>query len=260
MGLFDFFKRKPQVDPEDSLDLDAGFGPGPLESFIRELGSRYEGAKVVDRDEDELELRARVDDVPVRLVLTKNRGQVKIEAMLENRIGTIDLTRDETRPPISPDAGDAWSDEDEVRIFLGHGIFVEGRHKGVKRQQETFAKLPSEFQDRLLSQMHALRVWNLATYRDRLFLRTEEIGVLPSALDTVQAAIGLACECAREFSSGDGPLVEDNRLVITSAQALAEHVQQLSRKHVKCAFCSTEFVLEGNPVCPNCSAAYAGED
>lgn len=126
----------------------------------------FAGAKVLDRaDEKHVELRANHDGAPVRFSVWMAFGSFwSIEMQSAGRIDDLVIKRDHEKLPTEKH-DDAWSEDDEQRVFLAEGIFLEGDHQEVSEMRHTFASLSPALQQHVLGEMERLdlkgvRIWS----------------------------------------------------------------------------------------------------
>ena len=264
MGFFDFFRSTKSDDARDASPGKSGWakklanyrGHGLddeeklrlCSALLEDVGQGFESAKVKPLpDDDEVELRARIDGMAMRVNLEYDVAWVRPELKIENRTGNLTLIRDHEQIAKAKDEGDDWSDGDELRVFVAKGIFVEGDERDINETSATLQALPAAARLALLEGMETLRV-------DRVYLYDETLkATLPNLPDledpvrnitdsvkflhafAVALAAGTAGDSASEGAPSAGPAVR-----------------------LRCTYCSTRFLPGITTNCPNCGAAHAG--
>jgi len=77
-----------------------------------------------DDERSEAELRGRVNDVPVRFLLESD-GEWQLEAKIARVDGSFYVRYDPDLTPKGGDPDDDWADQDDIRVFVAKGMYVE---------------------------------------------------------------------------------------------------------------------------------------
>jgi len=238
------------------------------EALLADIAPHLENGKIKKLpDDDEIELRARIGGTPLKINFEVDMGWVRPEMKITNRTGDLDLERDHEKIPQDRDPDDDWADEDELRVFVAKGIFVEGDEPDVNGTLGTLAALPSELSQRLLAEMERLRMSRLYAFSDSL-----SVGFQPNnyeMADPVQHILDglrLMKELADALAKGDRDMASEPNVIIRGHVEIdgqrVESTQGIPQAaaigRVKCAYCSTLFVSAAEPRCPNCGAPLTG--
>jgi hypothetical protein len=265
MGLFDVFKKKPE---EGAPAAGAGSPwPGRFKgfddweddrkkavgkAFLEDMGTLLQSPKVKEvLDEDELELRGRYEDIPVRLKYEADMGWVSLEMKCTGPLD-IFLEWDPEKVPVhSDDSDDDWDEDDEVRVFVGKGVFVEGDKRSVNDALAQFASLPAELQDGVVVTMQELEL-------SRFMVLGETINAgfnansyeMPDPAAMIGRAVALMARTARTVGSGE--------IVVGQTSSGGAQVAIVPVRLVACGYCRTKFNLGANSRCPNCGGSFEG--
>jgi predicted Zn-ribbon and HTH transcriptional regulator len=274
MGLFDVFRKKPEEEDKVYRPLAtpaaAGSGspwPGRFrgfsdwgddrkkevgKAFLEDMGTLLQSPKVKEvLDEDELELRGRYEDIPIRLKYESDMGWVGLEMKCPSPLDVY-LEWDPEKVPVhSDDAGDDWDEEDEVRVFVGKGVFVEGDKNTVNGALAQFASLPAELQGAIVGTMQELRLSRFMIlgetintgFNDNSYEMSDPAGM-------IGRAVSLMARTARVASSGE--------VVVGQISSGGARVAIAPVHLVTCGYCRTKFNLGANSRCPNCGGAFQG--
>lgn len=217
-------------------------------------------------DFDDMELRARSDGIALRVIVDVSTGWLTHEMKIENRVGSLDLERDHDKVPKhkEPDEDDPWADEDEIRVFVAKGIFVEGDDDDVNESLATLAQLPAELSSRVLAEMEHAQMSSVRAHSDELTIRFDpNVDTLPDPVTTIHETVTFMKAVSQALSEGDRDMASEPKVIIRGAVEIngqrleptqgvfsAEPVQRVS-----CSYCSTQYVSAGPaPACPNCGA------
>jgi len=225
------------------------------EQLAEELAPAYAKAKVkIDHEDESVQVRGRVGEVPVRIRFNVDMGWVRPELKIANQLGPLDLERDHEQIPNEDDSDDDW-DDDELRVFVAKGIFIEGDDEEIDQTLATLGLLPDPLRTDLLPEMERLRLSQLYTISDRL-LRVSferELYEMADPVAEIDAGVQLAARVATALNQGPG---SGGGRVVDPASAGSGRAASFGR--VECAYCSTLFVLGATSNCPNCGAAHTG--
>lgn len=214
------------------------------------MAPHLQNSKIVPKyDDDEIELRARVDGVPVRVNLT-DMGWVTIEMKIDNRAGQLMLERDHDKIPKHKQADDDWADDDELRVFIARGIFVEGYENDINQAFATLGALPNGFVPWLCGQLERLVLSRLFATHDTMSVGFEpDVDQMRDPVQHIMDAVHTLKQAATGLAQGTaGPMAVQQG-----------YVQQAAPMHrVGCDYCGTLYVLGTSSHCPNCGAPYRG--
>lgn len=234
--------------------------------FLTEIGDAYGGGKIVapDGDDgDDMELRAVSEGAAFRVRIDVDSGWLFADMKIENRLGPLDLTRDHDKVPRDKaQDDDPWSDDDEVRVFVEKGIFVEGYDDDVNETLGTLELLPPMNATHTYAEMERLRISWLRAGDDEVGVGFDpNIDDLSDPAATVHAAVSTLALIGAALGSGDGEVISRPKVIIRGAvevngQMMEPNVPTAARvERVSCAFCSSLYVAHGQqPRCPNCGA------
>ncbi len=238
------------------------------EELLGELAPRIEGAKIKKiPDDDEIELRGRMGDTPVKVNLEVDMGWVRPEMKITNRTGELQLERDHEKIPQQRDPDDDWSDDDELRVFAAKGIFVEGDEEEVNETLGTLGQLPGGTGAELLAAMERLRINTVYAYRDSLsFNSGPNLQDMADPIAHIADLLAIMKKLADALASGERDMAGEPKVRITGAveingQRIAPTAGGFVAPavvRVQCEYCSTLFVLGTVSNCPNCGATYTG--
>ena len=220
--------------------------------FLADIGTQLQNPSVKEMlDEDDLELRARFEDVPVRIKYELDMGWVNLEMKCASPIDDLELEWDLEKIPVHSDDDDDWGDDDEIRAFVGKGVFVEGDKDSVNNSLAALASLPAEVGDRIVKTIEGLRL-------TRFYLFSESINVgfddnsyeMADPVAMVTEAVAMMVNVAKTVGTVTPPA--------PGQAAPVGGVTAVPVKLVGCTYCSTKFNLGANSRCPNCGGAFEG--
>jgi hypothetical protein len=268
MGLFDIFKKKP---PEPAHGEAAPAAPKaspwparlrgyrdwdderkfPMaEALLNDIGQHLENAKVKRKtDEDELDLRGRIDGIPVRVELEVDMGWVGVEMKCQNGLGTISLEWDPEKVPVEADDDDDWADDDELRVFVGKAVFVEGGSDEVNETLGTLSRLPADLAAELIGAIQNQPLQLFFMHSESMNARFKQD--FYEMADPVAEIMSVARVLARVTRTVGDPSVAARSAPGGAAAPAALHL-------VKCTYCSSRFNLGASARCPNCGAPHDG--
>lgn len=269
MGLFDVFKKK----KDEPVPAGAEAAPAPAkqprspwpgrlrgywdwemeqklpaaDALLNDIGQHLENAKVKRKtDEDELDLRGRIEGIPVRVEFEVDMGWVGVEMKCPNSLGTISLEWDPEKVPVEADDDDDWADDDELRVFVGKAVFVEGDADDVNQTLGTLSRLPADLAAELLGAIQSQPL-------QMFYLHTESMNA----------------RFKKNFFEMDDPVAE----IMAVARVLAKVTRTVGDPSlaagaapgspapaplhlVKCTYCSSRYNLGSSSRCPNCGAPH----
>jgi hypothetical protein len=274
MGLFDVFRKKPEEEDKVHRPLarpgDAGAGsPWPARfagfrdwgddrkkeagrAFLEDMGALLQNPKVKEiLDEDELELRGRYEDLPVRVKYESDMGWVSLEMKCPGPLD-ICLEWDPEKVPVhSDDADDDWGEDDEVRVFAGKGVFVEGDKSTVSGALAQFASLPDELQGAIVGAMQELELSRFMILGESISLGFQANSYeMPDPAAMIGRAVALMARIAKTVGSGE--------VVVGQTSGGGARVAIAPVHLVTCNYCRTKFNLGANSRCPNCGGSFEG--
>lgn len=234
------------------------------EGLLQDIAPHLENGKIKKLpDDDEIELRARIGGTPVRVNFEVDMGWVRPEMKITNRIGEISLERDHEKIPQDRDSGDDWADDDELRVFVAKGIFVEGDDEEVDETLGSLSRLPGDLDRKLVAEMERLQISHFYAFSESM-----NVGFGPNnyeMVDPVQHildAIQLMKSVADALATGERDMASEPRVVIRGNVEIdglrVEPTEGVHAPHaverVTCGYCSTLFVPAAELRCPNCGA------
>lgn len=238
------------------------------EELLGELAPRLDGAKIKKLpDDDEIELRGRMGDTPVKVNLKVDMGWVRPEMKITNRTGELWLERDHEKIPQQRDPDDDWADDDELRVFVAKGIFVEGDEKDVNENMDTLRQLPGETGAELLAAMERLRITTVCALIDSLsFHAGPNLRYMADPIAHFSDLLAIMKKLADALASGERDMAGEPKVRITGAVEInGQRIEPTAGgfvapaiERVQCEYCSTLFVLGTVSNCPNCGATYTG--
>jgi len=220
--------------------------------LLADIGTRFENPKVKDMlDEDDLELRGRVDGVPVRVQYELDMGWVNLEAKCQGAIEDLELEWDLEKIPVeAADDDDDWGDDDEIRVFVGKGVFIEGGKDEVGIALAALASLPTELSQRIIQTMERLRLT-----RFMIFSTVINVGFDDNSYEMADpvAMVGEVTTLMAHVAQAVGTVTPP-----VPGQAGAGGVTVVPVNVVTCSYCSSKFNLGAGARCPNCGGAAEG--
>jgi hypothetical protein len=270
MGLFDMFKKKkeePAATEAEAAPAQKQQGsPWPdrlrdywhwedeqklpaAEALLNDIGQHLENAKIKRKtDEDELDLRGRIEGIPVRVEFEVDMGWVGVEMKCQNGLGAISLEWDPEKVPVEADDDDDWADDDELRVFVGKAVFIEGDSDDVNQTLGTLSRMPPDLANELILMIQNQPIQVFFMHPESMTSRFKKN--FYEMADPVAEIMGAAQVMARVTKAiGDPDL---------AAAAPAGAGAPASLHLVKCTYCSSRFNLGGSPRCPNCGAPHDG--
>jgi hypothetical protein len=195
-------------------------------------------------DEDDLELRARIQGIPVRLQYELDMGWVSLEMKVPGTIDELSLEWDPEKIPVHADGGDDdWDEEDEYRVFVGKGVFVEGDKDEVNQTLGALASLPAEASSDLVSTIEKRQLSRFSIYTERMSAGFKDNSYeMRDPIAEITEVTGMMARVAQSLGSV-------TRAPEAAGAAVAE-------SFVRCSYCGTKFVLGPSSACPNCGASY----
>lgn len=259
MGLFDVFKKKKPEEQQPSAPAPGSPWPKRFEGFweweddrkrdvgfefLDEVARSFESAKVKETtDEDDVEVRGRIQDVPIRLKYEMDMGWVSLEMKCQSPFDELQLEWDPEKIPVHGDAEDDWDEDDELRVFAGKGVFVEGDKGEVQQTFDALGGLPAELSTEIVETMQRRKLTRFYMFPEiiNVGFKDNAYQMQDPIVEIVEVA-GLMARVAREVGSG--------RIAPADQGGVAP------ARLVSCSYCSTKFYLGSNSACPNCGASF----
>ena len=269
MGLFDMFKKKKQVPeaaelepaaqqqqgspwPERLRDYwhwDDELKPPVAEALLTDIGQHLDNAKIKRKtDEDELDLRGRIDGIPVRVEFEVDMGWVGVEMKCKNGLGAISLEWDPEKVPVEADDDDDWADDDELRVFVGKAVFIEGDSDDVNQTLGTLSRMPPDLANELVLMIQNQPIQMFYMHPESMTSRFKKN--FYEMADPVAEIIGAAQVMAKVTKTIGDP----NFAAAAPSGGGAPAALHLG----KCTDCSSRFNPGASPRCPNCGAPRDG--
>lgn len=281
MGFFDIFKSKPKAEPDETPQPAASSWAARLKNFrrmedeekwalsealLQDLGTRFDKPKIKKSDDfDDIELRARTGDLPIKIKFDATSGWVSIDMQCDNRTGILVLTWDMDKLPKEKDDDDDWADDDEIRIFVGKGVFVEGDDDDVNRSLTTLQSLPTAFADELVSKMTTMKLTLFTAVPGEISIGFKDDHYeMADPVQEILEGVELMKSAAEAFGAGDRdmsnePTVQISGNVMINGQMVTPNVSSAPApqaiQRITCKYCSTVYLLTPASKCPNCGAA-----
>jgi hypothetical protein len=223
------------------------------EALLTEIGQHLDNAKIKRKtDDDELDLRGRIEGIPVRVEFEVDMGWVGVEMKCKNGLGMISLEWDPEKVPVEADDDDEWADDDELRVFVGKAVFVEGDGDDVNQTLGTLSRIQPEIAAELIEMIQNQPIQIFFMHPESMTSRFKKN--FYEMEDPVAEIIGAAqvmAKVTRAIGTAD-PAAPGGAAAFAGVAAPAQlHL-------VKCAYCSSRFNLGASPRCPNCGAPHDG--
>ncbi len=216
--------------------------------LIEAIRDKLDSGRIKENpDNEDIEIRGRINNRPVRIVWSYSDlhpDDPSVELQCSETIPVIDLERDYDQIPKEKDVDEDWGDEDqELRIFVAKGIFVEGDEDAVNETLGNFKALPQEMADKMLQKMEAAPLTYLRTgYETVESVYDIDVVKMQDPVNEIYSMAELLDEIATLYDKGEAKARNQN--------------QTLDYKRVSCKYCSTMFILDKKSNCPNCGAPY----
>ncbi len=280
MGLFDFFRGRKDPEPGDApaeasspapqraapswgerfaatrtRDFTWDYEEAPARALVTEFlesaAPHFAPAKVKPcPDDGNIDLRGVWEGQPIRFAVWLSFGSFwAIEMKAPMWMGHLVIQRDHEKIPKHKDADDPWSEDEDRRIFIAKGIFVEGGDDEVANYLSVWASLPEAERVEILAEMERLDGQMLLRVGDQVsFSQSPGLPDLPDPLAYMKgcAKLLLTTRRACEALSSTPPTID------LGAATAPVH-------RASCTYCSTLFlVTPGHSSCPNCGAPAQG--
>jgi hypothetical protein len=256
---------------QEGFDWD--FKSAPARQLVTGLLTRaapvFGGGQVKELPDDgNIDLRGSYDGAPVRFAIWMSFGSFwAIEMLCENRIGELEIQRDHDKIPKGKDASDPWSKDEERRVFVAKGIFVEGRDQEVAEKLGVWSKLPDALRENVVTEMERLNMNAVRSYTNNVSFNVKpKLRDLDDPIEYMTACARLLAELKNALAQGDrAPLVggvqirgnvQINGVTVQPNVAPDAGAAAVAMTPLTCKYCSSLFILAaGKNACPNCGAA-----
>lgn len=218
--------------------------------ILEEVGCSFENPRIKPLHEDTaVELRARVEGVPMRVNVEYDMGWIRPELKISNPVGMLVLMRDHSKIAKKRDAGDDWADGDELRIFVAKGIFVEGEDEMIDMSFAMLKGMPSKLVAEIFEGMESFRLSAFMIAMTELSAVTDPtLNDLDQPVAYIDGLVRLMHKVVVALGSGG----QASGVVPTFT------AEPQSGERLLCAYCSTRFLPLGTAACPNCGAEHSG--
>lgn len=204
------------------------------------------GQVVTKTDDDECELRTRLGERPVRVVVDYDTGWTTIQTKLANTTGVLVLSWDAEKQPNNAAHDPEWDGGDEQVIFLAPGVYIEEYPDEAKAMWELIGRVPQPLMQEIVQAMPT-RISHLKIDADVIVMRFEpNFDQLPDP-SQLQWVFGLADRIARHFEAGQESVANKPVLYVGGKAANIVNV-------VSCPHCNTVVDLTQGSFCFNCGA------
>ncbi len=261
-------ERREQATRHEDFEWDWGNerAHALVHEILQEAAPHFGDAKIKAVPDDEnIDLRGTFDGAPIRFAVWMSFGSFwTIQMRCPNRVGELYVERDREKIPKQQDADDPWDEDEERRIFLAKGIFVEGSDGDVADKLDTWSKLPESLRTRILADMERLDVRMLVSYTDDITLNQRPgLGELDDPISYMEDCARLLAEIKNELAKGDRdpstvPSVQIRGAVEINGVRIEPNVvtgNLEAHARLTCQFCSSMYLLTpANNNCPNCGA------
>ena len=104
-------------------------------SCLEDVGESFDEFKIkFDPDEeDEIQLRGRLNNYPFKIVLDIGDFRVDMVCKVPSQAGSFTLEYDKKKIPKQKEKDDPFAEEDEIRVFVDKGLFCEGDQEDIDR-------------------------------------------------------------------------------------------------------------------------------
>jgi hypothetical protein len=185
----------------------------------------------------------------VRIEFEVDMGWVGVEMKCQNALGSISLEWDPEKVPVEADEDDDWADEDELRVFVGKAVFVEGDGDDVNETLGSLSRLPAELAAELIAAMQSQPLTLFFMHPESMSVRfKKDFYEMDDPVVEIMTVVHVLAKLTKAVGTGGA-----------AAQAAAAGSAAPARLHlVKCGYCSSRFNLGASSRCPNCGAPHDG--
>jgi hypothetical protein len=221
--------------------------------YLTQIAPSFGNAKIKENPDDEnVELRGTFDGSPVRFAVWMSFGTFwSIQMRCQEQLPELEIERDHEKIPKEKDEDDPWDEDEERRVFLGKGIFVEGYDAEIEQNLALWSRLPESLQNSIVTEMERLDMRTVRADGQEVSLN-----VAPGFDDLVDP-LDYMTACAQLMAairSGAGTAEGAGAGAPAAAQVQAVPVAAPAHR-LTCAYCTSVFILTvGKNTCPNCGA------
>jgi len=220
MGLFDVFKKKKPEQEQPSAPATgsawskrfAGFWDWDDDrkrtvgfEFVADVAGSFENAKVKEMtDEDDVEVRGRIKDIPIRVKYELDMGWVTLEMKCQSPFDDLQLEWDPEKVPVhGGNADDDWDDDDELRVFAGKGVFVEGDKDSVQQTFDALGALPAELSTEIVQAMQQRKLARFYVFSESIDVGFKDNAYqMQDPITEIVETAGLMARVAKTLGSG----------------------------------------------------------
>jgi len=228
------YREFDDIDEEEKLDL--------MRNILEEVARAFGEKKIVAGEgSDTIELRTGHKGFPVRIMLDGNASP-KIEAKPGLPKGSIQISTcaDEDLPSLR-DAGDPWSENEDLRVFLVRGVFVDDMGGDDPEEDDAFAaisSLPAGVYDAIVGAMRDEKNPIVMIDADTGSISAETFNIFN--LD----------EPVRDITQAAKFMGDIAAMLSTATPAVAKGFTLEA-----CVKCGTRYLASADLKCPNCGAS-----
>lgn len=223
-----------------------------LEALKRSYGD--EGKLKRRTGDDEVELQTTYQGRPVRVTIDYDAGWTTLSMKLVNRRGWLVLNYDSDKQPSMMATDGEWEDDQEegqtTHIFAP-GVYLEEYPYEAKPMIELWGTLPPALQQSMIGalQQGVVNGLNIDAYVI-YSTTTEDIYEIRDLKGFIDQRFALFKQIADVFAEGNADLSPKPRVYIGGLPAQGQAVAA----KVACSYCSTNYIPDDDPRCPNCGA------
>jgi len=220
--------------------------------YLTMIAPSFGNAKIKENPDDEnVELRGTFDGSPVRFAVWMSFGTFwSIQMRCQANLPELEIERDHEKIPKEADEDDPWDEDEERRVFLGKGIFVEGYDSDIEQKLALWSQLPESLQDSIVTEMERLDMNTVRAYGQEVSLNVKPgLNDLADPLEYMTACAQLMAA----IKNGAGGAAAGVPAAAQAAGVPAAVVQPAHK--ITCSYCTSVFILTvGKNTCPNCGA------
>jgi hypothetical protein len=230
----------------DFSDLETEQKMAFVQQRLGQWSSQLGGQVVTKSDDDQVELRTKIGERAMRVVVDYDTGWTDIQTKLANTTGVLVLWWDPDKQPDGNAHDPEWDGGSEQRMFLGPGLYIEEYPDEAKAMWELVGRVPQELMGEIVQAMPT-RFSYLKVDADMIDLRFQpNFDKLPDP-SQLQWVWGLVDRIARHFEGGQESVAAKPKLYISGKAANIANV-------VSCPHCNTVIDLSQGTFCFNCGA------
>ena len=223
--------------------------------FLQAAAPRFAPAQVKDVPDDEhIDLRGVFAGSPVRFAVWMSFGSFwSLEMKCPNGVAEFELERDHEKVPKHGDPNDVWEEQQERRIFVAKGIFMEGDREELDQRLAHWGQLAMAFRQYLVTEMERLDVRSVRAYANQVMVSQSP------GLRDLDDPISYLEDISRLMAAMRDTLIPSALgAQETAAPNMQPHPGTVASRithPVTCNYCSSLYVLtEHQNTCPNCGA------